>query len=347
MQEARDYMEKKRVLVALSGGVDSSAAAVLLQKAGYRCDGATLELCGESHTSAAQATTAQLGMDFFVFDERARFCAEVQDPFIAAYCAGRTPNPCISCNHALKFGAFLDRAIELGYDYIATGHYARVDCADGIYRLLRGVDRRKDQSYFLYQLTQYQLKHLLLPVGGYDKPAIREIARGAGLQSADRSDSQDICFIPDGNYVGFLQQRGVKLEPGNFVDETGKVLGQHRGLPCYTIGQGNGLGISLGRHVYVLQKDTADNTITLGSDDALYRSVLTAHQVNWIAGTPDTPFCCHAKTRYSQMESACRVTPLPDNRIQVDFDTPQRAITAGQAVVLYDGDVVLGGGTIE
>ena len=347
MQEMRDFMDEKRVLVALSGGVDSSAAAVLLQKAGYRCDGATLELCGESHTSAAQATAAHLGMDFFVFDERARFCAEVQDRFVAEYCAGRTPNPCIYCNHALKFGAFLDRAISMGYGYIATGHYARVDCADGVFRLLRGADSRKDQSYFLYQLTQHQLKHLLLPVGEYDKPAIREIARGAGLQSADRSDSQDICFIPDGNYVRFLQQCGVKLVPGNFVDEDGKVLGQHRGLPCYTIGQGSGLGISLGRHVYVLEKNAEDNTITLGDDASLYRSALTADQVNWIMGVPGGSLHCRAKTRYSQTEAGCTVTPFADNRIRVDFDVPQRAITAGQAVVLYDGDVVLGGGTIE
>ena len=347
MQEMRDFMDEKRVLVALSGGVDSSAAAVLLQKAGYCCDGATLVLCGEDQSAAAQTAAAQLGMNFFVFDEQARFCTEVQNPFIAAYCAGRTPNPCIYCNRALKFGAFLDRAIEMGYDYIATGHYARVDCLDGVYRLLRGADRRKDQSYFLYQLTQYQLKHLLLPVGGYDKPAIREIARGAGLQSADQSDSQDICFIPDGNYVAFLQQRGVKLVSGNFVDEDGKVLGRHRGLPCYTIGQGNGLGISLGRHVYVLKKNAADNTITLGDDASLYRSTLTADRVNWIMGVPGDSLRCRAKTRYSQTEADCTVTPLADDRIRVDFDVPQRAITAGQAVVLYDGDVVLGGGTIE
>lgn len=334
-------------MVALSGGVDSSAAAVLLQNAGYSCDGATLSLCGESEPAAARAIAAHLGMDFFVFDERERFCAEVQDPFVSEYCAGRTPNPCIFCNHALKFGAFLDRAFELGYSYIATGHYARVDCANGIYRLLRGADRRKDQSYFLYQLTQHQLQHLLLPVGEYDKPAIREIARRAGLKSADRSDSQDICFIPDGDYVAFLQQRGVKLEPGNFIDESGRVLGQHRGLPCYTIGQGSGLGISLGRHVYVLKKNAADNTITLGDDASLYSTALTAAGVNWIMGTPNGSFRCSAKTRYSQTDTPCTVTPLSDNRIRVDFDTPQRAITAGQAVVLYDDDVVLGGGTIE
>lgn len=345
--EARDLMNEKRVLVALSGGVDSSAAAALLLDAGYRCDGAMMTLCGEESPAAAQSTAAALGMDFFVFDERERFRTQVQEHFIAAYCAGRTPNPCIACNRALKFGAFLDRALAMGYDFIATGHYARVDSKDGVCRLLRGADPRKDQSYFLYQLTQHQLRHLLLPVGEYDKPAIRRIARNAGLPSADRSDSQDICFIPGGSYVTFLQQSGVSLVPGDFIDESGRVLGRHRGLPCYTIGQGSGLGIALGRHVYVLKKNAADNTITLGDDEALYSTSLTAGQVNWIMGAPETALRCQAKTRYSQTAADCTVTPIDGGRIRVDFDAPQRAVTPGQAVVLYDGDVVLGGGTIE
>ena len=239
----------------------------------------------------------------------------------------------------------------LGYDYLATGHYARVDFDpdSGLYRLLRGRDRHKDQSYVLYQLTQHQLAHLLLPVGEFDKPAIREQARQAGLINADKSDSQDICFVPDGDYGAFLQEYGhVTMTPGDFVDQAGHVLGRHKGLPCYTIGQRKGLGVAAGRHVYVLHKDEQNNTITLGSNEALFSSRLTAGAVNWIEGrAPEKPLRVTAKTRYSQTEAPATVTPLPDGRIQVDFDQPQRAITPGQAVVLYDGEVVLGGGTIE
>ena len=230
------------------------------------------------------------------------------DRFTAEYAAGRTPNPCIDCNRELKFGALLDRALTLGYDYIATGHYARVayDAESGRYRLLRGAERRKDQSYVLYQLTQHQLAHLLLPVGGYDKPAIRDKAREAGLDNADKGDSQDICFVPDGDYVTFLQRQGLTLTPGDFLDEAGRVLGRHRGLPCYTIGQGKGRGVAVGRHVYVLEKDQVHNAIVLGDDAALYASSLLASHVNWISGQiPAAPVRCAAKTRYSQVETPC------------------------------------------
>lgn len=341
---------KKKVLIAMSGGVDSSAAALLLQKQGYECAGATLSLCG-NETDGAKRIADGLGMPFYIFDEHELFAREVMDHFVSEYRAGRTPNPCIDCNRCLKFGAFLNRTLEMGFDYIATGHYARVgyDEASGRYRLLRGESRTKDQSYVLYQLTQFQLAHLLLPVGEFDKDTIRQEAREAGLTVADKSDSQDICFIPDGDYVRFLRRHGAPLIPGDFVDKDGHVLGRHRGLPCYTSGQRKGLGVSAGKHVYVVRKNAADNTILLGDNEDLFTDTLTASRVNWIAGAPpEAPVRCTAKARYSQqVDAPCTVYPLEGRAIRVVFDRPQRAVTAGQAVVLYNGDEVLGGGTIE
>ena len=334
----------------MSGGVDSSAAALLLQEQGYECAGATLSLCG-NETEGAKRIADGLGMPFYVFSEHERFAREVMDHFVSEYRAGRTPNPCIDCNRCLKFGAFLDRALEMGFDYIATGHYARVgyDEASGRCRLLRGKSRAKDQSYVLYQLTQRQLSHLLLPVGSFEKPEIRQKAEEAGLENAHQADSQDICFIPDGDYVRFLQDYGgVTPQPGDFVDKTGRVLGRHRGLECYTAGQRKGLGVSADRPLYVIAKDAEKNTVLLGGNEELFSSALLASRVNWIAGeTPAERVHCTAKTRYSQKECDAVVTPLEGGCAHVELLTPQRAVTAGQAVVFYNGEDVLGGGTIE
>ena len=341
-------MTPRRVLVAMSGGVDSSAAAVLLRRAGFGCSGATLRLHGGEAVEDARLAAERLGMDFHVFDETERFRREVMDVFVSEYRSGRTPNPCVDCNRCLKFGALLDRALALGYDAIATGHYARVAFSEGRYHLLRGLDRSKDQSYVLYQLTQRQLAHLLLPVGEYGKSAIRAIAEEAGLANARKPDSQDICFIPDGDYVRFLREYGgAELTPGDFVDPSGRVLGRHRGLEAYTTGQRKGLGVSAEHRLYVLRKDAENNTVVLGDNAALFTPSLTAKRVNWIEPEPSGPLRCAARTRYSQREAPATVTPLPDGTVRADFDEPQRAVTAGQAVVFYDGERVLGGGTIE
>ena len=349
----------KRVFAAMSGGVDSAAAALLLLQAGCDVTGVTLRLhgfrdrpglCGSAdEIDTARSVAAALGIPHVVLDLSERFRERVMDRFVSEYVRGRTPNPCVDCNREIKFGALLDWALDQGADAMATGHYARVrfDGALGRWQLLRGADRRKDQTYFLYQLTQHQLSHLLLPAGDYEKPALRALAAAHGLSNAQRADSQDICFVPDGDYVSFLRQQGAELVPGDFVDEAGRVLGRHKGLPCYTLGQRKGLGVSAGAPLYVLAKDPARNAVVLGADSALYTSELTAERVNWLSiPVPDGPLSVTARTRYSQREAAAHVEPLPGGRARVVFRDPQRAVTPGQAVVFYDGDLVLGGGTI-
>ena len=352
------------VFVAMSGGVDSSVAALLLQQAGHKIFGVNLRMFhnedlgqspGKTCCSLADAEDAglvarRLGAPFYVFDVSQVFRSTVLRDFIEEYQNGRTPNPCAVCNRTVKFGALLDRVRVLGADYLATGHYARVeqDAATGRYLLKRGLDRSKDQSYFLYMLTQEQLAHTLFPLGGLEKTQVRQLAEAHGLVNAHKHDSQDICFVPDGDYAAFIERTvGSPSLPGNFVDQKGQVLGHHRGIIRYTHGQHKGLGLSTSEPLYVLEKDAVSNTIRLGPDSDLWSQTLTAEQFNWVSiPEPTEPIAVTVKTRYSQREAAAIARSLPGGRCQVTFEEPQRAITPGQAVVLYQEEIVVGGGTI-
>lgn len=344
------------VYAAMSGGVDSSAAALLAVRAGDRVTGVTLRLhdyggCGSEQDAAdAQAVCAALGAGHRIWDARDLFLKEVVDPFAQSYLAGHTPNPCIRCNARLKFGFLLDKALEEGAEYIITGHYARVqyDEARGRWLLKKGLSEQKDQSYVLYTLTQHQLAHLRLPLGEMDKDSVRALAREAGFANCGKPDSQDICFVPDGAYARFIwEHTGHTPEPGDFIDIDGCILGQHAGIECYTIGQRKGVGLSGAHPYYVVAKNADRNTVMLGEDEDLWREDLTAGELNWIAFDALTaPLRCAARTRYHQAETPCTVTPGDEGQAEVRFDAPVRAITPGQAVVFYDGDVVLGGGTI-
>jgi len=344
----------KKVMIGMSGGVDSSVAALLLREAGYECVGATMRLYGGTPAHSQDAADAKsvadrLGMSHYVFEATADFERNVIRYFIDTYEAGGTPNPCIECNRTMKFSHMYDLARQQGCDGIATGHYARIARReDGRWLLKKGLDESKDQSYFLYVMTQEMLSYTLFPLGELGKEEVRRLAEENGLINARKRDSQDICFVPDGDYASFIcSYTGKDYPGGNFVDETGRVLGRHEGMIRYTVGQRRGLGVSGGKPLYVCRKCAEDNTILLTDNESLFTDTLYAHRLNLIAmESLDKPIRCCARIRYRHREQPATVLQTEEDRIRVVFDEPQRAVTAGQAVVLYDGDTVIGGGTI-
>ena len=354
-------MHEKKALVAMSGGVDSSVAAFLAKQAGFSCCGATLRLVDSAwlppeKEPAADATDARsiaqrLGMDFILLDAVDVFCDQVVTPFIDCYECGGTPNPCIYCNKQLKFGYLLEKSLSLGCQTLVTGHYARVlrDSDTGRFLLYKATDLSKDQSYFLSCLGQRELSHVYFPLGELTKEQVRAIAQEQGFVNARKKDSQDICFIPDGDYKAFMEHfTGKQYPAGNYLDLSGNIVGQHAGAVGYTRGQRKGLGLAMGAPVYVCSKDMAANTVTVGPDEALYSTTLLADGWNWYPFPALTqPIRVNAKVRYRHTPQPATVYPEVDGYAKVVFDEPQRAITAGQAVVLYDGDMVIGGGTIQ
>lgn len=352
-------MTKKKAMIAMSGGVDSSVAAFLMQKAGFDCIGGTMLLCDEallgkadipSPARDASLVAQRLNMPFYAFDRCTAFCQKVVEPFISAYEQGLTPNPCIFCNKEIKFRLLLDEALHLGCDYIVTGHYAKV-CKDettGRYLLYKAPDTNKDQSYFLAGLRQDQLAHTLFPLGELSKEQVRQIAMEQGFVTASKKDSQDICFIPDGDYFAFMKRYTGKAYPqGDYLDIAGKVVGKHQNAVSYTLGQRKGLGIALGAPMYVCAKDMEHNTVTLGPEEELFATTLIAEDANFLPfETLESPIKITAKARYRHSPQEATVYPIGESKIKVVFSTPQRALTPGQAVVLYDGDLVVGSGTI-
>lgn len=343
----------KKVLLAMSGGVDSSAAALYLINDGYDVTGVTLCLHQtiEQSQDARDAKTVadKLGFPHVTLDWNVSFREQVQKRFVQGYLCGETPNPCIECNRYIKFGALWEYAKEQGMDYLATGHYARIERDEnGETKLLRALDRAKDQSYVLYSLSKEQLDHALFPLGDKTKAKIRAKALEKGLVSAKKPDSQDICFIPEGDYVSFLERfTGEKYPQGDYIDVNGKVLGRHQGMVRYTVGQRKGLGVAFGEPRYVLGKSAADNTVILGKNEDLFSDTLYMRDVNFLACVPAEPFRAEVKARYRHGAQPATVYPADESGfVKVVFDEKQRAITPGQAAVIYDGDVVLGGGTI-
>ncbi len=351
----------KKAIIAMSGGVDSSVAALLAKEQGLSCIGATMKLfdnddigevrekscCSLSDVDDARSVAVSLGMDYYVFNFSDLFREAVIARFISDYENGRTPNPCIDCNRFLKFDKLYQRARELDYDYVVTGHYAQITRENGRYLLKKAVDSAKDQSYVLYSLTQEQLAHTLFPLGGLSKPEVREIAEKNGFINAKKHDSQDICFVQSGRYTDFIRQyTGRDYPAGDYIDEDGRVIGRHKGIINYTIGQHKGLGISTDIPLYVKSIDPTANTVTLCPSEGLFTKKVTAGNINLISVDKiDAPMRVSAKIRYRQDAQPATVAQVGDT-LCAEFDEPQRAVTKGQALVLYDGDIVVGGGTI-
>jgi tRNA-specific 2-thiouridylase len=360
-------MTKKRVAVAMSGGVDSSVTAAVLLEQGYEVVGITMNLfsllrefcadetlkscCGRGAIEDANRVATKLGIDHYLLDLKQPFEEMVIADFLDEYRQGRTPNPCIRCNQYVKFDVLMKRASRLDAHFLATGHHARIkrDERTGRFLLKKGKDNEKDQSYFLYTMTQKQLAQTLFPIGHLTKAEVRAKAEKLGLPVAQKPESQEICFIPDNNYVRFLKERiPAAFQPGPIVDEDGRVLGEHSGIIHFTIGQRRGMGISASHPLYVLEINPRINTVVVGPDESLYKHHLKASGINWISNIPSRgPLAVKARIRYKHIETEAELDMLESGRVQVKFAKPQRAITPGQAVVFYESEVVVGGGTIE
>lgn len=357
---------KQKVVVGMSGGVDSSVAAFLLKKQGYDVIGVTMQIwqdeeeaareesggcCGLSAVDDARRVAQVLDIPYYVMNFKNEFKSSVMDYFVKEYLEGRTPNPCIACNRYVKWESLLRRSMEIGADYIATGHYARIGkLPNGRFAIRNSVTAKKDQTYALYNLTQHQLSHTLMPVGSYHKEEIREIAVNNNLPVAHKPDSQDICFVPDGDYAGFIEREvpGQAPGPGNFVTKEGKILGQHKGITHYTIGQRKGLGLAMGHQVFVSEIRPETDEVVIGEAEDVFRSELTCSHINYMSveALPQ-PKRVWAKIRYAHQGEWCIIEQVGEDKIRCSFEKPVRAVTPGQAVVFYDGEYILGGGVID